>query len=337
MNHKLYKNPLVIILLILIIFIGLTTLFLFIKQSKQEIPQQSLPKPSLPPSAQQVRLQYAYAGTLPTFKDPVIIYNTNSQLALTPEKAQTMAGQFGFSQSPQVLKDISGDVYLFSTNGEELFIYPKPLRLEYRHTSNANTQKATQKELMDAGSVFLNQHLQIDPYSLGKAYLEYLKAAGNGMVAAQTLEEADYVQISYNLSLNNYPVVSKDRKDAPIILLLNADSSITKATITLLPQDLQSIGNAILASPDQALTAINAGQGTISLLNNPDEVYTEVDPRTVSFATLTSLELVYVYDFDSLTLQPYYRFFGNAKTTLGETLDVEILITALPQEVYKKQ
>ena len=43
-----------------------------------------------------------------------------------------------------------------------------------------------------------------------------------------------------------------------------------------------------------------------------------------------------VYDFDSGSIQPFYRFHGYGYTQDGAKIEVGVIITALPQNLYQK-
>jgi hypothetical protein len=337
MNIKIIlKNPLFIFLFIFAFILIGVGIFLNFSDSQKSIKPQTLPKATFAPQAIDLKLRYSYVGQLPIFENQFLIYQLLPENNLE-NQIEKVASQFGFSQSPQILKGVDFTSYVFNKDDESLTINSKPFSIEYNNYLQSSSDKLNRQVLENAAQIFIQNIVLGDNFSYGAPYIQLMTTDFQGiLMPTNSPENAQFAQISYNYLIDEIPVIDKGRQDYPIQILLNLDGSIKKATITLPPQNLEKIGQAKLTDPQEALNAINAGQGIISHLNNPQQAYTRVEPGDISRANLNSLEVIYLYDYDNLTLQPYYRFSGSGRTNDGDLIEIAVLITALPQEVYKK-
>ncbi|NMC35882.1 hypothetical protein GYA49_02440 [Candidatus Beckwithbacteria bacterium] len=333
------KKKYIFILIIALVIIVIVGIILAWQKQTNQIAVNTLPKPSVKPTTTQLNLTYQYVGELPTFNKQITIYSTGKDEAFSSQEIQEYGQKFGFTNSSKQLQDISGIVYSFKQNDLSLSIFSNPPSLSYRNFTSPGSNKLSQKDLVAKAQEFLDTAQIIGKQvMLSTPYLQPIAGSqtGEGLLKT-TMDQASYVEINYNLVLDKLPIIPKDRQSYPITLLLNLDGSIRKASLTIFTKELSSLGKVTPAEPAAALQAINAGGGLLSKFSNPNQAYTEIDSNMISTATLRSLELVYLYDYDTNTLQPYYRFSGTANTTSAELIEIEVLITALPQEVFQQE
>lgn len=334
------KTILIIILSFLVVgVIGLNVYLTWQKQANQ-IPPRSIAPVQFALPSQQAKLKYQYYGELPQLNNTVELFKLNNNFVLNQDRAVIYAQAFGFNANPETWSNSGRTSYFFQNGSQSLLIIDNPLKIEFTDFSEriiSPAQTLSLEQLTPLATSFIQKpNLFNQSLSLDVTNAQPVKELGGSAIPVNSINLAKYVLIDFNLQLNSVPILSKVNQIAPIQTLVNLDGSVRKATITLIPDQLESIGTAELTKPEEALAALNTGQGLISKLHNPNEAYTVLQPGEISAATLSSLELVYIYDHDIQQLQPYYRFSGNAQTTRGEMIEVEVLITALPQEVFKK-
>ncbi len=335
---KLLVSPVAIMLLLLALFVASLAGLLIYNQINQQPLKGSLSQINLPPTVAQFKLKYKYIGELPKLKDRTTVYSVSESPVLNSDIANNLAQPFGLlTKEPQVLRDIKGDVYLYQSEQESLFIYPKPLRLEYRNSKSPLPSQLLLSQLEQTATEYIEKMNFIKaPLSPSKPQIQPMAIDFQGVTfPVGDISHAELVEFRYQLLLDNLPIIPKDRQQTALILLLNLDGSIKKATILILSDQIKTLGSATISDPEDALDALNAGLGRIALLSDPTQAYTEIKSDGLEQADLTSLELIYLYDYDQLVLQPYYRFSGTAKTKEDNLISIEVLITALPQEVYK--
>lgn len=334
----LNKKNLIIFLIIIIIVIAGLEAYVLLQKTSQTLPPGSIPQPSIPPVVTQPKIKYTYQNDLPKLQESLEVFSVAKAIELNETKASELANGFGFNQTPQILDDVSGKVYSFQKDQQSLIIYPKPIRLDYYNGQKPTSKRLNKDQLKSSANNFVGNLKFIGKsFTMSESYFRSVKTeSGQEGFLDAPLNEAKFIDIRYNLKIRNVSIISKDRQSYPVQLLLNPDGSIQSTTITLIPDQISSLGSTRLAKPVEALNAINNGMGIVSYLDNSKESYAPADPNSISQANLTSVELVYLYDYDNATLQPYYRFSGTSQTTSGENLNIEVLITALPQDVYKK-
>ena len=202
------------------------------------------------------------------------------------------------TKEPQVLRDIKGDVYLYQSEQESLFIYPKPLRLEYRNSKSPLPSQLLLSQLEQTATEYIEKMNFIKaPLSPSKPQIQPMAIDFQGVTfPVGDISHAELVEFRYQLLLDNLPIIPKDRQQTALILLLNLDGSIKKATILILSDQIKTLGSATISDPEDALDALNAGLGRIALLSDPTQAYTEIKSDGLEQADLTSLELIYLYD-----------------------------------------
>ncbi|NMB56689.1 hypothetical protein GYA19_01975 [Candidatus Beckwithbacteria bacterium] len=337
---SLPKSKLLIILIIVTILIIALNIGMAIFKNQKSIEEGSLPATNIKPNIENLNLKYQYKGELSEVSKTATVYNIAKQQVLTPNLAQEIAQSLGFTEPAEGLDDISGTVYLFKKNdgNTTLTIYPNPLKIKYSDYSQTQGEPVEQKTIISLAQDFLTKNNFIEkPFALSKPYFEYKAVDFQGiLIDPETSQDIKYAKISYNLDLEETPIVDQNSQTYPIEITSRLDGTILKAEITFIPNEIIKIGTADLAPAKDALDAINNGTGSIVKLNNPKIAYTQIDNQDITTATLYSLELIYVYDYDNQILAPFYRFSGVGNNKNGDVLEIEVLINALPQEYFKK-
>jgi hypothetical protein len=335
-NLNMKTNTKILLLLsIATISIVSLNIILWFSELNQPLPAQSLPQPTLKPTVQQQRLTYTFTGNLPKLATTKPVFTTSPQPNSLEQTAANIAAQLNFSGSPQINDTPYGTSYLYVYNDQSVSIKESPFLISY--DNNAQQLQNT----LDEQTLITNANQFIQPLISSSINIQLISQTPmqkrvNNIHQAPSFEQADYLALSYAFKLNNTPIISKNHQTYPIDILMNLDGTVRKTTITMIPDQLEEIGTATLSTPAEALEAINNGQGIISTLNDPTVPYTVLEPGEIRTATLSSVEVVYLYDHDINQLQPYYRFAGTAESSLKRTIEIEVLITALPQEVFQQ-
>jgi hypothetical protein len=336
--HSINKKKLILSLAAGTTILFILNLVIFLRDKTSEIKPQTLPETSFPSIHQPNNVRFSYAGDIPKLQTSASVYEVTDKIIATREIAEEYAEKFNLSNLNQTIEGISGNLYIFTGEITRLYVYSEPLKLVYDDFNESTANRVSEEEFIDKAVLFLNRYLELtSPLSLGNPYLTFLTTTetGESYIRANSLHEAKNIQVDYNFILDGLPLIDKNLQSSPALILFNPDGTIKKATITIFPNQLVKVGTASLTNPREALGAINAGEGVISKFYNPDVGYSEIESRKIINSTFHSLELVYVYDYDSDQVHPFYRFIGIAEVG-GETLEVEALITALSQEVFIK-
>jgi len=336
---SLLKRPLFILLTTIALASFLGSALLTSYNLSREIQPQSLPKPTFDANPS-ISLKFLYNGQLPQLEGNHSVYKSSDPNQSISESSIASYGlSLGFEQTFKYLPGAESDSYVFNKPSEGLIVSTNPNTIEYgNYNESQNSIKLKQDEYIPKVLNFLKiSQLLSDNWSLDKGYVQLMITDGQGItIPTQNPTEAKYVEVKFNYLIDNKPMIDKQYRGYPIKILMNLDGSIKKATILLPPSNIQEVGRSASTTPQQALQAINAGQGTFTSLNNPEVAYTEIRQGDMESATFNSVELVYVYDYDTGSIQPFYRFQGYGYTTNGDKIEVGVIITALPQDVYQK-
>jgi len=339
---KVITKPIFIILASLAIILFILSIILQILAANKTIKPQTLPRPSLKTDIiQPISLQYRYSGQLPQLTTKFSVYSVpqNTDQFQAPMIAE-IGRNFNFTQSPALDQGIEFSTAIFTKPNVDLIISFPPLTIEYGNYQPAQRPKnlIDSEQFVNLAKSFLTaKNILSNAVTLDNGYVQLLQTDQQGIgLPVSDPNLADYVSVNFNYLLESKPLVDKRRRDYPVKLVFNLDSSIRKATVIYPPTQIDTIGTADITTPDQALQAINNGLGTFSKLNDPSIAYTELNQNDMNTATFNSVELVYVYDYESSSIQPFYRFQGYGYTQDGAKIEVGVIITALPQDLYQE-
>ncbi len=339
--QPIFKNPAFIILSAILIIIIIMSVVSLLLTKGQKLKTASIPKPNLPVTyLQPLRLQYTYSGQLPQLDSKLYVYTSSNSNEFTEERIKSIGANFDFPSVPDIDKGIEISTAIFTKDKEDMLISFPPLSLEYSNYFEMKEAKKLTKPdeyLMQAKKFISDRGITFTNLSLDKGYIQAVTTDRQGItIPVPNLNQATFVSVELNYLLDGKPLIDKQRREAPIKILLYLDGRIRKATIMYPLSNISSIGQTDLTLPSQALDAINNGQGIFSRLNNPHVAYTEIKPGELTNATFNSLDLVYIYDYDTGSIQPFYRFQGYGYTKNGDKIEVGVIITALPQDLYIK-
>jgi len=335
---KLFKNPIIIILLILALFSFFGSLMLIMIKNSRQVKPQSLPFPTFS-SDVDIKFKYSFSGQMPQLASKQTIYQTSNTSSSLSEQIISQYGiEFGFDSQSKFVQGVDNSVYLFKGENTSLSISTNPASLRYgNYIQTPNNRISLDKYLSKARDFLENKQLVSKVWSLDNGYVQPVSIDPQGIaIPISDFNKAKYIELKFNYLLDKLSLIDKLHRDYPVQILLNLDGTVRKATILLPPSNIESLGSADTTLPQQALEAINNGQGTFSRLNNPEVAYTEIKQGDMSNATFNTVELVYVYDYDTGSIQPFYRFQGYGYTKDGDKIEVGVIITALPQELYQK-
>jgi len=339
---EVITKPIFIILASLTIILFIISIILQIVAANKTIKPQTLPRPSLKTDIiQPISLQYRYSGQLPQLTTKLSVFSVPQNTDQFQKPFLTELGKnFNFTQSPALDQGIEFSTAIFTKPNADLVISYPPLIIEYGNYQSTQRPKnlIDSEQFINLAKSFLAaKNILTNTVTLDNGYVQLLQTDQQGIgLPVSDPNLADYVSVNFNYLLDGKPLIDIRRRDYPVKLVFNLDSSIRKATIIYPPTLIDIVGTADITTPDQALQAINNGQGNFSKLNNPTVAYTELNQNDMSTATFNSVELVYVYDYDSSSIQPFYRFQGYGYTQDGEKIEVGVIITALPQDLYQK-
>jgi hypothetical protein len=117
-------------------------------------------------------------------------------------------------------------------------------------------------------------------------------------------------------------------------LFFYLNGELNRAIIHGYPTQLDALGTAKLANSLSAYEALKKNAGTIAMIYDPNKYETELQPGELKQVRLVGLELVYLFDDETRTLQPFYSFTGYATNKKQERHEVTVLISALEEELF---
>lgn len=335
---KIVKNKIVIIAFVLCLGIILLSIFWEIEKGKKDIKEESLPKTELETVSEGEKVKFSYSGNLPELVKEAGIFYIKDREKLSESEANQIAAKMGFGSLIKTFEGQQGTSFIYKKENEVLTIFAEKMKFSYSWDILSQTDyPLPQNRLDEIAQNYIKDNFEIGNFSLGQAYFEWIKTDfQGGMTQTDKVEGADFARLSYNLLYEDFPVVEKRGSKKAIVIILTLDGKVKKAEVNLFSQNLEKVGQAELTQSDEALVAINSGLGTITRIDNLRKTYSNQEFESVIEAKLSNVEIVYVFDDEVKLMTPFYRFEGVAETKDGDNAEIEVLIRALPDKVYKE-
>lgn len=313
------KNTLILLIVIASLFIILVFFQFFQKQETKESTSSSLP---VLQSSVQTKYQLpTFTGAWPNFPEKLPLLNlTITENSLIKEKLNDYCQTESFSGSFHLGKICA---YYYYNNNQNLEIVTS-IFPEIENLSKLTLETANQK-----AQTFLQNFLP-DFSSLTQTNISYL--AGEDEVFLTEPENAAFIQLSYNYTYQNIPLLEKNSQGDSFLVLLSQALPLQKAE--LLTQNLDfTPQNQLFAliSLNQALKNISQGQAYLFGLGN-FSMNTESAGLNISSLKNIQLNEVYLeyrYENDHLIGIPYYRFFGTGTDYNNNSFDLQIFTPAI--------
>jgi len=347
-NMKKINNKLRLIVFLSIIIVILLVVYVIIdhKNRQTTIQKNSVDKIDLNKS-EEVVLNYNYVGEFPNLEKTALAYEIIKR-EIDVDEIKNLINNFGFQE-----KDIFQGKYSYYASDMDKSVNYDAKSNFFQYLSYEEPIKTIleENELISRSKEFLEKNNLIDEkFKLSDPEIKYVSSDGYNLIMVDHLVEAKYLQIRYNLLLNESPVISSERKNEPIEVLVNLDGTIKKASAMILfGSEFKKLGQAQLTQIHDALDAINDGMGVISEVIDPNSSYsslTEEDfiksipglgqidiGKNVLF---NNIEIIYVWDNNTNSIQPFYRFSGMLNHAYSEDISIKVLIQALPEYLYKQ-
>jgi hypothetical protein len=242
-------------------------------------------------------------GTLPYFGDRAkVFFMPTAQPSLTAvDRAKKKASGLGYVFEPEIIDsrvyrwtltspllstlqmDILTGTFTISTNWQA-----HPELLSQRQAINSTALINRVKSRLNAAES-LTKDIQEGP-----AKTRLVKAIGGQLIEADSLSDADFVEVDlYRKPIDDkYFSVTSKGKQGPVHALVAADGTILELTQNVYPIEYQIVETYPLMPPDQAWRILASGEGYVAQKGSSDN------------AVIRSLTLAY-YEPDKE--MPYYR------------------------------
>lgn len=353
-NHKRNNNniiKLIIILIVIIIILGGFYIYLSYINRANTIREDSLNKIKIEEVPTEVDFSYYFKdGKLPNLSQIIPVYRLNNWQGLTDDIIKNIASNLGFSL--ESLKKF-GTNYLFREENRTILFEEKTGLVEYNFEVDSNLgSKLTEEELLENANSFISKSgLLPSSLILKQSKLIYYQEVGLNLLETNNKSESKFLGLYFDYYFNSYPVIDSVDKNHGIFILVNWDGTIKKMSASYLGNaEIKEVGTSKLIQLNKSLEAISQGQGIISLINDPNNIYTNVneDNFIQNIPELGSIEIdkniifdnaeiVYIWNREKGEVQPYYRFKGTLDTAESNGLIVEVIIQALPDKLYKQE
>ena len=166
--------------------------------------------------------------------------------------------------------------------------------------------------------------------SLTQTDVAYL--AGGDEVFTVSPEKATFIQLNYNYTYRNLPILEKNSNNDSFSFILSQTAPLQKAEVstqnlTFTPQD-QLLK---LISLSQALKNIGQGKAYLSNLGDfsMNQDSTGLDISSLKNIQLNQVALEYRYESSQQFALPYYRFFGTGVDSNKNSFDLQIFTPAI--------
>lgn len=336
------KRNLFISLICLTLLVVLLNVFLVKEPEIENLPEITLPENQKTAD----NVQFKFVGEIPSIEKEVKIYNNLSEGTISEEKIIEIGKSFGFNVEPQLTETTLGDIYKFKNDSALLTINKNSTEINYLRISDESEEFVIKgsDNLEQIAKDFLKELKIFDQQFSFKStgdVKSFLKNEDKGTLINSGLNEANRFALELDILVDNKKLISKLTQDVPMTITIDQSGKVVGFTSDLLFLDKFNVeGKIELAPVEQAIKAINEGQGQISVIRNKNELgyedYVFVELGDIKTSELTELELIYIYDQSIHQLQPYYKFSGSAVKKNGFPLLIEVLITAVPQDIFRK-
>ena len=337
------SRKLLVLLAVLVLILGIVTVIAHYIELSQSVTPEELPKPSIPALVEKDKnLTFVFGGTFPEFPNRIGVYKLDASVPeLTVAQADWYRDQFKMSVAADY-SDRAYTTYYYNEDSRSLSVSQNPLRLEYTDTaehdvakidlSGKKTLSEWTNRFVDYDAILGSEYRLIDPTLTLKKRVDVYN-----LIEVDSLTDADILTLSSYITYEGIPVLNQDRQTYPVEILTELDGHVIKATFSVFPPNPSFEGEVEVITPEKAVDALNGGSGSISVLNDPNLVYSDVSTRDIDSATIDTIEMVYIYDDDNLIFQPFYRLVGNALKTNGRPIEIEVLLSAVPEDFYSSQ
>jgi hypothetical protein len=334
------KNIIIVLVIACLLTIGLLGIKM-IKTSKEEIKPESLRRTKIQSNIKQKEMKYNYSGSLELNDKMIKVYKIeNDKKELDMQEVMNLMRKLNFEGEITEFEGLNGkDFYIINESGEYITLYEKPRYFDYSNNVSPTGAKLTKDELIAIANQyiekvnFLDEQIMFDFYN---SVYYFVPEIGEGWEKTNS-SKANYLEVVYKISLDGKKILSSKQQLGGASVLLTLDGRIQKATVNLFDGDIIEIGENEINRIDQAIEALNDELGTIISLRNIKNNYDlDVENRTIETADLNKVEVVYIYDPEIDNIQPYFKFSGSGETTEKEVVALEVIVNALPEDLYIK-
>lgn len=197
------------------------------------------------------------------------------------------------------------------------------------HSDSENLPLLTLNEANQKAQNFLNTFIT-DTQSLTQTNVAYL--AGGDEVFIVSPEKAIFIQLNYNYTYQDIPILEKNDNNDSFSIIISQDLPLKKAEIstknlTFTPQDQLFK----LISLDQALNNISHGEAYLTNIGDfsINENRPQLDLSSLKEIEFSQVKLEYRYESNQLLVAPYYRFFGTGIDNNKNSFNLEIFTPAI--------
>lgn len=313
------KNQFIIIIAIALFFFILI-FFQFFRQ-KKDVPSSSSPLPILENNFQTTYQLPNFTGIWPNFPQELpLLKLTLIDNTLIKEKlndycqTESVSGTFYYGKIC---------TYYYYNNNQNLEI------INNIPSDSDNLSLLTFAEANQKAQNFLHAFIT-DTQLLTQTNATYL--AGGDEVFAVSPEKATFIQLNYNYTYQNLPILEKNSNNDSFSLILSQATPLQKAEVSTQNLTFTSQNQLFkLISLNQALKNISQGK---AYLSNLEDFSMSQDSAGLNISSLKNIQfnqvtLEYRYESDQQFALPYYRFFGTGIDSNKNSFNLQIFTPAI--------
>jgi len=216
-------------------------------------------------------------------------------------------------------KDTEEQVIFQSLSSTAQYLAPKSIR------DNPNVPIGIEdiNILIEAAQAFLDQfHFSPTPNPI-RSEIEFFTNPLEPIPASQ--QEAVLVRIPFQAKINEYDFQLENSAKQTASVYVSTNGEVIKAEMTPILSTLKESGLFPALSLEEALLALQKGEGAILSLSAQDTAYTLKD---LSLADFSEVVIEYRQSLNNALVYPYFRFSGTASGN-GKTVGIIMTLPAL--------
>jgi len=268
------------------------------------------------------------ASDLPT---TVPLYETTT-LRLAEINSQ-VSKWFGFTASPVIRRGGTGAFSVWNDADRSLIIGRKPTHIAFKKTPIfALLPRLTLSDEVFTGTAegFLQQTAAVKtPFAISAPTKTYLEPRSTEPLVVDRAQ-ATVIRLAYPILLDGKPLIGEHPANSQLIFEYIEDKTLIAATLPFLPEVKKLNITVDLITVNEAEMLLKQGEGFIISISRRDQQTTLIEELTLGEATVTSINLGYVFSGKTPLLQPAYVF---VSTAINSANGEEYLITTVVDAV----
>lgn len=260
----------------------------------------------------------------------VEVYKLNSvqKQASVSAQALEIAGKLGYSGEYTE----EADALVFGNSSAGLLRINKSDLSWYLENPNSDEEFALYSidTLKTAVKLYLTEHgFYNDILKQAEIGEVYYEDTGYVLQAADTYDTADFVEFTYHLAYNQYPIIFYPGQDAVITVLISKFGNIRSIQYGFSEILFNSFGYYPLREFNSVYNSVSGEKSSIVYVKDPSSSYLTYGGEVTSFE-VSSARVIYYPDLTNNFLVPVWEFEGSATLYTQEEERFVVLKTWVP-------